>query len=122
MASHGQRDRDDTVAGLETNTLWDGLFHTLAWAVSAVGALLVWRARARAREEWSLRSLAGPALAGWGAFNCFDQLVFHLAIGAHHIRQVDDYAVYDWSFFAFGVALIVVGALVAPRGVSSGSP
>ena len=26
-----------SLAGLETNTLWDGLFHVLAWTVCAAG-------------------------------------------------------------------------------------
>jgi uncharacterized membrane protein len=99
----------DDVPGLETNTTWDGIFHACAWAVTLAGAVLLWRARRRPGGPWDMRAFAGLLLIGWGAFNAVDQIVFHLIVGAHHIRQVDDYAIYDWSFFAFGVALVLAG-------------
>ena len=105
----------DTVAGLETNTVWDGLFHAAAWVVALAGAVLLWRARARAPGDWRLTALLGPMLMGWGAFNVIDQVVFHLALGAHHIRMVEDYQLYDWGFTALGVALIVGGGALARR-------
>ncbi len=101
-----------SVSGLETNTFWDGIFHLSAWFVTLAGAVLLWRARSAERP---FSHLIGPMLVGWGAFNVIDQLVFHLAIGAHHIRDVENYAVYDWSFFAFGVLLIAGGWLLARR-------
>ena len=106
------RETDATLAGLETNTFWDGVFHAAAWLVTAVGlVLLVASHRLGARPR--SRTLVGLALVGWGLFNMADQLVFHLALGAHHIRETDDYAVYDWSFFALGVALMAAGGLIA---------
>jgi uncharacterized membrane protein len=99
----------DDVPGLEANTTWDGIFHASAWVVTLVGALLLWQSRSRRQGPWDMRAFAGLLLIGWGAFNAVDQIVFHLIVGAHHIRQVDDYAVYDWSFFAFGVALALAG-------------
>jgi uncharacterized membrane protein len=97
-----------TVAGLEDNTLADGIFHTASLLVLAVGiALLVGR-------RVDARPLVGLALVGWGSFHVVDQLVFHLALGAHHIREhVASPEVYDWTFFAIGVALIAVGGFVA---------
>ena len=97
-----------TVAGLETNTLWDGVFHTSAWAVTLVGAILLWRSRGTPTRLPG-RAFAGLLLIGWGAFHVVDQVAFHLILGAHHIRQVEDYQVYDWSFFALGLAFGAVG-------------
>jgi uncharacterized membrane protein len=54
-------------------------------------------------------------LIGWGTFNVVDQFVFHLALGAHHIRMVDDYQVYDWGFTALGVVLVALGWLLVHR-------
>jgi len=105
----------DTLAGLEANTRWDGLFHGAAWLVALAGVVLLWRARRRAPGEWRLSALIGPLLMGWGAFNVFDQVVFHLALGAHHVRDVEDYAIYDWSYTALGVALIAGGWALARR-------
>ena len=37
-----------TVAGLETNTLWDGLFHAATWLATVAGLYGLWRATRRA--------------------------------------------------------------------------
>ena len=55
---------------------------------------------------------------GLGAFIdgiVLHQLVFHLALGAHHIRMVDNYQVYDWGFTALGVGLAALGWLLVRR-------
>jgi uncharacterized membrane protein len=69
-----------TVAGLETNTLVDGLFHAATWLFVAIGSWLMfrawqdgrlapsWRAQLGGPLGWDLASLAlGVALcvAGW---------------------------------------------------------
>jgi uncharacterized membrane protein len=96
------------VPGLEENTFWDGIFHASAWLVTLIGAVLLWRSRGE-RTRLPGRAFAGLMLIGWGLFHVVDQFVFHLALGAHHIRQVDDYQVYDWSFFAIGLAFVATG-------------
>ena len=101
------------VGGLKTNTTWDGVFHLSAWLVTAAGAFLLWRSRRSREGPWTMRPFIGLLLIGWGAFHVVDQVVFHLFVGAHHIRQVDDYQIYDWSFFAIGVAFIIIGWLLA---------
>ena len=103
-----------TVPGLEENTLADGIFHTASLAVLVLGVALVVGRRVEPRP------LVGLSLAGWGAFNVVDQFVFHLALGAHHIREgVDNYEVYDWGFFALGLVLIAVGLLVSRTGATA---
>ena len=100
-----------SVAGLEENTFWDGVFHAAGWVVTAAGAVLLWRSRG-SPVRLPPRAFGGLLMAGWGAFNVVDQLVFHLALEAHHVRDVENYQAYDWSFFGFGVALIVAGGLL----------
>ena len=104
----------DDLAGLQANTTWDGLFHLAAWSVVVVG--LLWTARSRADLRllgWP--QLVGPLLVGWGAFNITDQAVFHLLLGAHHIRMVEDYQLYDWGYTAIGVALVAGGLALSRR-------
>ncbi len=102
----------DDLAGLETNVLWDGLFHLAAWLVVLVG--LLWTARSRAElRPLPWRGLVGALLVGWGAFNITDQVVFHMLLGAHHIRMVEDYQVYDWGYTALGAALVAAGLVLA---------
>jgi uncharacterized membrane protein len=99
---------DETVAGLEENTLADGLFHFATIIVLAAAIALV------AQRGLGTRALLGFALVGWGFFNITDQLLFHLALELHHIR--DDTAnveFYDWGFFGFGVAIVALGMVVA---------
>lgn len=100
----------DDLAGLETNTFWDGVFHAGAWVVVVVGVL--WLVHRRASVP-SLRPAVGTGLVGWGAFHLVDQVVFHLLLEAHHIRMVESYQLYDWGYTAIGVLLIAVGPAVA---------
>jgi uncharacterized membrane protein len=94
-----------SVSGLEENTFWDGVFHLSAWVVTLVGAVLLWRTR----SVPPARAFAGLLLIGWGAFHFVDQIVFHLILEAHHIREVEDYALYDWGFFGLGVLFALSG-------------
>ena len=105
----------DDLAGLRANTLWDGVFHLAAWAVVLAG--LLWTARSRADLRlltWP--QLVGPMLVGWGAFHITDQVVFHLLLGAHHIRMVENYQLYDWGFTLIGAALVAGGRALSRRG------
>ena len=107
------RTSDETLAGLEDNTLADGIFHMASLAVLVAGLVLLVGRRLEARP------LLGLALVGWGLFNVVDQLVFHLALEAHHIREgVSNYEVYDWGFFALGLALAAAGYGVARSAIS----
>ena len=104
------RTRVDTVAGLEENTLADGVFHLASIGVLAVAVAML------ARRRVPATTLVGYGLIGWGLFNVLDQLVFHLALGLHHIREgAANSEFYDWSFFGVGVALVVAGALTLRR-------
>ena len=99
-----------TVAGLETNTLVDGLFHVATWILVAVGSWQMLRAWQQGRLAPPWRAHLGLLLAGWGIFNVVEGLIDHQILGIHHVR--DDLGGpigWDIGFLAFGVALIVVG-------------
>ncbi len=107
------KETTETLDGLETNTFWDGLFHLGAWVVAFAGAMWLWASWRRQRPAPPLTALGGALLVGWGAFNVVDQLVFHLALGAHHIREGEHEQLYDWGYTAIGVLLIVLGLRLA---------
>ena len=99
-----------TVAGLEDNTLADGIFHAATWFAvlgGTVGALRAWQLGELA-PPW--RRHLGGLLLGWGGFNLVEGLIDHHILGIHHVR--DDLGAplsWDLGFLAFGVLLMVVG-------------
>jgi uncharacterized membrane protein len=99
-----------TVAGLEANTLADGLFHVATWIFVAVGSWLGWAAWRDGRLAPPWRTQLGLLLVGWGAFNVVEGLIDHELLGIHHVR--DDLGGpigWDLAFLAFGVGLLLAG-------------
>ena len=99
-----------TVAGLEANTLADGLFHAATWTAALAGTMLMlasWR-QGRLAPTW--RFQIGLLLAGWGLFNLVEGIIDHQILGVHHVR--DDLGgplSWDLGFLAFGLVLLVGG-------------
>jgi uncharacterized membrane protein len=107
----------DTVAGLEANTLVDGLFHMATWVLVAAATVLLVSAWQRGELAPPWRAHVGLLLAGWGVFNLVEGLIDHQLLGIHHVR--DDLGAplgWDLGFLAFGALLVVAGvALARPR-------
>ncbi len=119
MASHAHKRRllpSKTVAGLETNTLWDGLFHASTWLAVVVGLYLLWRRSSDWRWAVSGRALVGWMLVGWGLFNLVEGIVDHHLLTVHHVREGSNELAYDLGFLVFGATLCLVGWLAARPG------
>jgi uncharacterized membrane protein len=111
-----------SVANLEANTLWDGIFHAATWIATVSGLAMLWALDRRFDVRWSM-VLLGSLLTGWGGFNLTEGIVDHHLLGVHHVR--DDlggplewdlgFLVWGVVFFATGVALIRAGARKAER-------
>ncbi len=110
----------DTVAGLEANTLADGLFHAATWLLITAGVWLLWRNVSR-RHVALGRQLLGWIILGWGVFNVLDEIVFHAALDLHHIREGANELAYDMAFLGVGIVQIVVGWLLTRGGRSGAS-
>ncbi|HYO38441.1 MAG TPA: DUF2243 domain-containing protein [Nocardioidaceae bacterium] len=104
----------DTVAGLEMNTLWDGVFHAVAW-MSVLAGLVVLASRTRRAAPWSWtsRALWGAVLVGWGLFNLVEGIVDHHLLGIHHVRSGPHETWYDLGFLALGALLVLAGRRLA---------
>jgi uncharacterized membrane protein len=102
-----------TVAGLEVNTIWDGLFHASTY-VSTVAGLLVLAVRLNGGLAFSTRMLVGLLLAGWGTFNLVEGVVDHQILGIHHVKA--DMPILDLAFLAVGAVLLLGGLALARRG------
>jgi uncharacterized membrane protein len=110
----------DTVAGLEVNTLWDGLFHSVTWIAVVVGLGVLWRRVRHARRRlWASRVLWGWVLFGWGAFNVVEGLVNHHLLGIHHVRGGPDQLAWDIGFLVFGAVLVGGGYALQRSGTST---
>ena len=109
LTSHGDYPAT-TVAGLEVNTLWDGIFHAGTWVATAAGLWLLWRAGRRADVPWSGRLLLGLLALGWGVFNLGEGIVDHHILTIHHVRYSGaDALPWDLGFLAAGAALVAGG-------------
>ena len=118
MVSSMDRYPTRTIAGLEANTLADGLFHAGTWLLVAAGVALLWRDARRGRPVAPGRAFLGWLLVGWGAFNVADEVVFHALLDLHHIREGANELAYDMAFLAVGVAQLALGWLLARSGAA----
>jgi uncharacterized membrane protein len=103
-----------TVAGLEANTVADGLFHVATWICVAIGSWLMYREWVAGRMAPPWRAHVGLLLIGWGAFNLVEGLIDHQILGVHHVR--DDIGAplgWDLAFLAFGALLAGSGTVLA---------
>ncbi|WP_276250626.1 DUF2243 domain-containing protein [Haloarcula rara] len=104
----------DTVAGLRTNVLADGLFSLGMLAIIGVGAGLVWRAERQRSRPLAIRPLAGAALVGVGVFDLFDAVVDHMLLGLH--QPLSQGGQYNLQWLAVSLLLVAVGYYVYRAG------
>src|SRR4051812_32346966 len=105
-----------TVAGLEANTLADGLFHVATWICVALGSWLMYTGWRDGRIAPSVSGQVGLLLMGWGGFNLVEGLIDHEILGIHHVR--DDLGGpigWDIAFLVFGAALVAAGWALTRR-------
>lgn len=100
---------DMTVAGLELNTVGDGLFHLFDWILTLVGIFLLWQAGKWQDVPWSGQTFGGALLVGAGLFNVVEGIIDHHILGIHHLRLGPNQLLWDISFLAVGALLVGVG-------------
>lgn len=118
LSSHGDYPVT-TVAGLEVNTRWDGLFHATTYVAVVVGVALLWRAARLPHAPWSTRLLVGLLLMGWGTFNLVEGVINHGILGIHHANETvpeDQWVWWDVGFLLWGAAMLIGGWSVARDG------
>ena len=116
MVSNTAANPPTTLAGLEANTLGDGIFHAAMWVLVAAGvALLVagWRA---GRPAPPAAMKLGLVLAGWGAFNLVEGVIDHHVLGLHHVRDdLGGPVGWDIAFLVLGALQLAGGLALAQR-------
>lgn len=106
-----------SVAGLEVNTLGDGLFHAATYVFVIVGLSLLWSVARRRHEPWPVSVLVGLFLLGWGLFNLTEGLIDHHLLQIHHVRPGENQLAWDLAFLAWGAVMLVGGWLLARGGL-----
>jgi uncharacterized membrane protein len=107
----------DTVQGLKDNTVADGFFHVVTWAVLAVGMMVTINAWQRRKLAPPWRSHFGMLLVGWGVFNLVEGVIDHQILGIHHVR--DDLGgpmSWDIGFLVFSALIVLVGIALSRSG------
>jgi uncharacterized membrane protein len=103
---------DTTVAGMELNTVGDGLFHLFDWVVTLIGIGLLWRAGRKAKDAWIGQAFLGSLLVGAGLFNLVEGIIDHHLLGIHHLKPGTHQTLWDLGFLGSGVLLMGVGILL----------
>lgn len=96
-----------SIANLEVNTLWDGVFHAATYAFVVIGVVLLWRASRRGGADG--RDLGAATLVGFGSFNLAEGLVDHHLLGLHHVNETvppDQWILWDLGFLAWGAVML----------------
>ncbi len=103
-----------TVAGMQVNMFWDGIFHLLTWTVTVIGLALLWRAGRRTDVAWSAKAFVGSMFLGWGSFNVAEGVINHHILHLHHVVESLGESMYDLAFLVSGI-LFIIGGFVAIR-------
>ncbi len=99
----------DTVVNIKTSMIWDGLFHSLIWLITALGLGTLWSAVKWKEGDWSGIAFWGALLTGWGLFHLLEGFISHYIFQIHHVVERLGLSIYDHLFLLSGVLLIAIG-------------
>ncbi|WP_408960710.1 DUF2243 domain-containing protein [Natrinema sp. 74] len=116
----------NTLDGLRTNILADGLFSVGMLLIMGVGAGLLWQSERRTAVPLAVRPLAGTALIGLGVFNVYDAVVDHALFGLHQPvgsggRPLSFGGEYNPHWIAVSLLFIIAGYYVYRTGIRARS-
>ncbi len=97
---------------IETNTLWDGLFHLLDYVLTVAGVVFLWRAASNTKFPLSLKTFGGSLLLGAGLFNVIEGSIDHQILGIHHVKSGPNQLTWDIGFLILGALIAAVGWFV----------
>ena len=113
MVSHVDEYPTTTVAGLEANTLADGLFHAVTYIITIIALVVLWPVLDAPRRAWSTKGFIGLILMGWAIFNIVEGVIDHHVLKVHAVREdVSNPELWNWGFLGASVILGIVGRAV----------
>ncbi len=108
----------NTVANIEINMFWDGLFHAFTWIMTLIGLLLLWKAVKDDNVPKVGSFFIGSIIIGFGLFNLVEGTIDHLILQIHHVVQRTSLSGQFYSDIAFlfsGLLLIVFGIMLIKK-------
>ena len=102
----------NSVANLEFNTLWDGIFHLSTYIFVLLGLIILWKRAHKTHVRWSGKLLAGSMLLGFGIFNVVEGIVDHHLLGIHHVNETvpqSQWIYWDVGFLLWGAVMLIGG-------------
>jgi len=100
-----------SIANIEINMFWDGMFHALTWVMTAIGIMLLWKAARRIHVPWLGKVFVGALFLGWGLFNLIEGIIDHHLLNLHHVYEAQGQSKFDYLFLLSGVVFIVGGLM-----------
>ncbi len=97
----------------EVALITDGIFHAVGWFITVGGLFLLADVRRRARMAW--KRWTGAVIAGLGAFQLLDGVLFHKVLGIHQIRYDVDLLMYDVVWLGTAAIALIVGLVMLWR-------
>ena len=105
----------NTVAGLELNTLGDGLFHLVDWLMTLAGLIVLWLAIRRDDVDLSSSTFIGAFCIGAGMFNITEGILSHHLLQIHHVKPGVHQLAWDLGFIGAGILSAIIGGIVLNR-------
>ena len=100
-----------SIANMEINMFWDGLFHSLTYTMTLIGLGLLWKCGARRDVPWSGKTFLGAYFLGWGLFNFVEGIIDHHILNIHHVLESHGQSMFDYLFLASGLIMIIGGVM-----------
>lgn len=97
---------------VKINMFWDGIFHLLVWAITALGIALLFRAT-RLGGYYPAKKFSGYLLLGWGLFNLIEGTINHHLLQLHHVYETAGLSIWDYIFLVSGACLVATGGLLS---------
>jgi uncharacterized membrane protein len=102
----------DSLADLEANTFWDGIFLAGISILGAIGLIVLWRSAQHNRRLPTLPTLTGALGLGFGAFNLTEGIIDHHLLGIHHVKSGPNEPLWDVGFLLLNLCFAAIGLFI----------
>jgi uncharacterized membrane protein len=104
----------DSLENMHRLMMTDGMFDAACFLIILTGVLLLRNAAVSSDLVVpSFAAFVGQMIFGWGLFNTVEGIIDHHILQIHYVRQVPEYAIYNWTFLGVpGIGFLILGWLL----------